>query len=63
MTGILEHVTIKIVGIVNGYMMRDSVMIDDVLPEKFWMVAEVMLVTSFASTHLVKYSTAIMAKV
>jgi hypothetical protein len=34
MTGILEHVTIKIVGIVNGYMMRDSVMIDDVLPEK-----------------------------
>jgi hypothetical protein len=34
MTRILEHVTIKIVGIVNGYMMRDSVMIDDVLPEK-----------------------------
>jgi hypothetical protein len=34
-TKILEHGTIKIPGIVDGYLLRDSVMTDDVLPEKF----------------------------
>jgi hypothetical protein len=33
-------------------------MVDDVLPEKLLVVAEVMLVIGFTSTHLVKYSTA-----
>jgi hypothetical protein len=32
---ILKHGTIKILGIVDSYLPRDSVMIDDVLPEKF----------------------------
>jgi hypothetical protein len=35
MTEILEHGTIKIFDIVDGYLPRDSVAIDDVLPEKF----------------------------
>jgi hypothetical protein len=43
--------------------LRNSVMIDDVLPKKILNVAEVILVTGFTSTHLVKYSTAMMAKV
>jgi hypothetical protein len=35
MTEILEHGTIKILGIVNSYLLRDSVTTDDVLLEKF----------------------------
>jgi hypothetical protein len=35
MTEILEHGIIEILGIVDGYLLRDSVMTDDVLPEKF----------------------------
>jgi hypothetical protein len=35
MTEILEHSTIGILGIVNGDLLRNSVMTDDVLPEKF----------------------------
>jgi hypothetical protein len=38
-------------------------MTDDVFQKFFWMVAEVMLVTGFTLTHLVKYSTTIMVKV
>jgi hypothetical protein len=34
-TEILEHGTIKILGIVDGYLLRDSVMIDDILLEIF----------------------------
>jgi hypothetical protein len=34
MIEILEHGTIKILGIVDGYLLRDSVMTDDVLTEK-----------------------------
>jgi hypothetical protein len=35
MTEILEHGTIEILGIIDGYLLRDSVTIGDVLPEKF----------------------------
>jgi hypothetical protein len=35
MIEILEHGTIKILGIVDGYLLRDSITTDDVLPEKF----------------------------
>jgi hypothetical protein len=35
MTEILEHITIEILGLVDSYLLRDSVMTDDVLPEKF----------------------------
>jgi hypothetical protein len=35
MTDILEHGTIKILGIVDSYLLRDSVTTDDVLLEKF----------------------------
>jgi hypothetical protein len=35
MTEILEHATIEILGIVDGYLLRNSVTIDDVLLEKF----------------------------
>jgi hypothetical protein len=63
MREILEYGTIKILGIVESDLLRNSTTTDDVLPENFWMVAEVMFVTGFASTHLVKYSTATMAKV
>jgi hypothetical protein len=34
-TEILEHGTIKILGIVNGALLRNSITIDDVLLEKF----------------------------
>jgi hypothetical protein len=34
-TKILEHGTIKILGIVNSDLLRNSTMTDDVLPEKF----------------------------
>jgi hypothetical protein len=34
MTGILEHGTIEILGIVNGYLFRNSVTTYDVLPDK-----------------------------
>jgi hypothetical protein len=63
MREILQYGTIKILGIVDSDLLRNSTTTDDVLPENFWMVAEVMFVTGFASTHLVKYSTATMAKV
>jgi hypothetical protein len=35
MTEILEHSTIEILGIVDGDLLRNSIMTDDVLPEKF----------------------------
>jgi hypothetical protein len=35
MTEILEHGTVKILGVVDGDLMRNSVMTDDVLKEKF----------------------------
>jgi hypothetical protein len=35
MTEILKHGTTKIIGIVDGYLLRDSVTTDDVLPENF----------------------------
>jgi hypothetical protein len=35
MKEILEHGTIEILGIADGYQPRDSVTTDDVLPEKF----------------------------
>jgi hypothetical protein len=35
MTEILQHGTIEILGIVDGYLLRDSIMTDDVLLEKF----------------------------
>jgi hypothetical protein len=56
---ILEHVIIKLLGDVSG----DAIMADDVLPKKFLMVAELIFVTGFTSTHFVKYSTTTMAKV
>jgi hypothetical protein len=62
-TKIFEHCTIKILGIIDGDLLRDSIMTDDVFQKFFWMVAEVMLVTGFTLTHLVKYSTTIMVKV
>jgi hypothetical protein len=34
MTKIFEHGTVKILGIVDGDLLRNSVMTDDVLPEK-----------------------------
>jgi hypothetical protein len=60
---ILEHATIKILGIVDCDLLWNFVVTDDILPEEFWTVEEVMLVMGFASTHLVKYSTATIAKV
>jgi hypothetical protein len=43
--------------------LRSAVMIDNVLQMNFLIVAEVMLVKGFASTHFMKYSTATMVKV
>jgi hypothetical protein len=63
MKEIFEHSTLEILGIVDGDLLRNSVTTNDVLPEKFLMVVEVIFVTGFASTHLVKYSTATMVKV
>jgi hypothetical protein len=63
MAEILKHGTIKVLGVIHRDLLRNSVATDDVLPENFWMVVEDILVTGFTSTHLVKYSTATMAKV
>jgi hypothetical protein len=41
----------------------DAEAADDVLLQKLLEVAELMLVTGFALIHLLKYSTAMMAKV
>jgi hypothetical protein len=57
-----EHVTVNILGVVNCDLLWDSITTDNVLPKFFLMVAEVMLVTGFASTHFMKYSNATMAK-
>jgi hypothetical protein len=62
MTEIIEHSTIKILGIFNGDLLRNSIMTDDVLPEKILDGGGGIFVTGFASTHLVKYSTVTMAK-
>jgi hypothetical protein len=35
MTEILEHITIKILGIIDGDLPRSAVTTDDVLPQKF----------------------------
>jgi hypothetical protein len=34
MTEILEHGAIEILGVVDGYLLRDSLMTDDILPNK-----------------------------
>jgi hypothetical protein len=34
MIEIVEHGTIEILGVVDGYLLRNSIMTDDVLPEK-----------------------------
>jgi hypothetical protein len=60
---ILEHVIVKILGVVDYDLLWDSVMTNDVLQYFFLMVTEVMLVTDFTSTQFVKYSTTIMVKV
>jgi hypothetical protein len=59
----LAHGTIKILGNVNRDLLLNSIVTDDALQKNFWIVAEVMLVTGFASTHLVKYSTMTIVKV
>jgi hypothetical protein len=51
---IFEHGTIEIFGIDDGDLLWNSVATIDVLPKKIYMVAEVMLVIGFTSTHLVK---------
>jgi hypothetical protein len=60
---ILEHAAIEILGVVDCDLLWNSVTADDVLLDFFCMVVEVTLVTGFASTHLVKYSTATTMKV
>jgi hypothetical protein len=60
---ILEHVIVKILGVVDYDLLWDSITTNDVLQYIFLMVAEVMLVTDFTSTHFVRYSTTIMVKV
>jgi hypothetical protein len=59
----LEHVAANVLGVVDHDVLRNVVMIDNVLQMNFLIVAEVMLVKGFASTHFMKYSTATMAKV
>jgi hypothetical protein len=41
-TKIFEHCTIKILDVIDGDLLRNSVAIVDVLLEKIWMVAEVI---------------------
>jgi uncharacterized membrane protein len=41
----------------------NTVVADDILPEEFFMDVELMFVMGFASTHFMKYSTAMIAKV
>jgi hypothetical protein len=60
---ILEHIIVKILGIVDCYASRDTVAADDVFPEDSLVVEELTFVMSFALIHFVKYSTAIIVKV
>jgi hypothetical protein len=60
---ILEHIIVKILGIVDCYASWDTVAADDVFPEDSLVVEELMFVMSFSSIHFVKYSTAIIVKV
>jgi hypothetical protein len=55
---ILENVTGKLLGIVNYYLSGHSEVADYVLPENLLSPVAAMLTRGFASTHLVKYSTA-----
>jgi hypothetical protein len=64
MAEILEHVIVKLFGIVEYDFSWDTETPGDDLSKKnFLIVVELMLVTGFASIHLVKYSTATMVKV
>jgi hypothetical protein len=62
-TEILEHATIKVLGVVDCDLLQNSIGTSNVLPEKFCIVVEDTLVIGFASTHLVKYSTSTTVKV
>jgi hypothetical protein len=44
-------------------MSGDAIAADDVLPEDFFIVAELTLLRGFALIHFMKYSTATMANV
>jgi hypothetical protein len=60
---ILEHYTVKILGIVNCDVSRDVIATNDIFPKEFLMVAELTFLTGFASTHFVKNSSATTTKV
>jgi hypothetical protein len=60
---VVEHCVVNVYCIVNCNVAWDSVSTDDILPEIFLMVAELMFVIGFVSIHFVKYSTATMANV
>jgi hypothetical protein len=45
MAEIVEHVVVELLGVVDYDVSRDVIAIDDILPEIFLMVAELMFVT------------------
>jgi hypothetical protein len=45
MAEIVEHVIVELLGVVDYDVSRDVIAIDDILPEIFLMVAEIMFVT------------------
>jgi hypothetical protein len=60
---ILEHASIEVFSVVECDLLWNSVIADDVLPEFYCVAVEDTLVAGFVSIHLMKYSTATMAKV
>jgi hypothetical protein len=63
MVEILEHCIVKILVVVNCDVSRDVKCQMIFCQKNFLLVAKLMFVTGFASTHFVKYSTTTIAKV
>ncbi|XP_062208944.1 uncharacterized protein LOC133910632 [Phragmites australis] len=57
----LEPFTIKLCAIVNRHFTRDVEVADDVLPQEFLDIFDLMFTRGIASTHLEKYLTAMIA--
>jgi hypothetical protein len=57
-TEIFERFSIKLCSIVHSYSLRHAEATNNILPEEFWTVTEVIVAKGFASIHLEKYSTA-----
>jgi hypothetical protein len=56
-TKIFEYLSNKLCSIVHNYCLRHTEATNNILPEEFWTMTEVIVAMGFASIHLEKYST------